>query len=249
MLVKRDDIVRYCEEYLKVKDFKDYCHNGLQVEGKDRISKIVTGVSLSQKLIEAAIEKKADMLMVHHGIFGDLIGTPPVIRGVIRNRLKLLLERDINLCGFHLPLDAHSEIGNNASLSSLLELKNLQPVGIGFIGILDVAVNRDEFILRVNEKIGTNSYVIPAGSDQVCKVGIISGGASPDYELMAQAGADTFIAGDVRESIVRGVEEVGINFINAGHYNTEKLGIHNLGELLAKKFKLEAEFVDVPCDI
>ena len=112
-------IVKYCEDYLKVKDFEDYCINGLQVEGAPKVSKIITGVSLSEKLIKEAIKKQAKMIMVHHGIFGSQISKPPSVKGVIRNRLKLLLENNINLCGFHLPLDAHPVIGNNISLSAL----------------------------------------------------------------------------------------------------------------------------------
>lgn len=234
---------------MKVKDVEDHCHNGLQVEGAKEVKKIVTGVSLSKKLIEAAIEKKAQMIMVHHGLFRSLFELRQ-IKGIFRNRLKLLLANDINLVGFHLPLDAHPEIGNNISLCKLLGvLKNTEPFDVGFIGELAEEMNFADFVNLVNEKLNVKAYSLPAGPVNSKKIAIISGGASPDYKEAAELGADTYICGDVREEIPRGVEEIGINFINAGHYNTEKLGVKNLGELIAKEFDLEVEFVDIANEI
>lgn len=250
MAVNRDKIVKFCEDYLKVKDFEDKCHNGLQVEGKKEINKIITGVSLSQKLIEAAIDKKADMIIVHHGIFAGDWGEKLQITGFYKERLKLLLENEINLMGFHLPLDAHPEIGNNISICKLLGItKNTEPFDIGFIGELKTEMSFTDFVDLVNNKLKVNSYMIAAGPVKIKRVGLISGSASPDFKFFAEAGCDTFLSGDLRESVVRAVEETGINFINAGHYNTEKLGVQNLGELLAEKFDLDVEFVDVPCEI
>ncbi|MCK4358140.1 MAG: Nif3-like dinuclear metal center hexameric protein [Candidatus Cloacimonetes bacterium] len=255
MKIERNKIVQFCEEYLKTKDFKDYCFNGLQVEGTPEIEKIITGVSFSKKLIESAIKKQAEMIIAHHGIFSNQIGSPPQIKGAIKKRLRLLLENDINLCGFHLPLDAHPEIGNNISLLRLFGLKKVGIINtpdygdIGFLGEFDMPIEFKSFVEMVNKKLNTKSYVIAAGSEKVKKIGIISGGASPEFALAAELGADTYICGDVRESIVRQVEEVGINFINAWHYNTEKLGIKNLGNLISNKFNIKVEFVDIPCDI
>lgn len=249
MISSRNQIIKYCEEYLKVKDFQDYCCNGLQVEGKREVKKIITGVSFSERLIKEAIKRKADMIMVHHGIFNDAIGSPAVIKGFTKNRLKLLLENDINLAGFHLPLDAHPLIGNNISLCRLLGVKNPKPFDIGFMGEIDKTVSFKDFQKIVDKKLGVRSDVIAAGNKQTKKVAIISGGASPEFILAAELGADTYICGDIRESVVRAIEETGINFINAGHYNTEKLGIQNLGELVSKKFRVKVEFVDVPCEI
>jgi len=246
--MNRNEIVKFCEEYLKTKDFEDFCHNGLQVEGVSEVNKIVTGVSLSKKLIEEAVAKKAAMIIVHHGIFNNQIGTPVIVKGVFRNRLKMLLENDINLCGFHLPLDAHPEIGNNISLSRLLGLKNIKPLYVGFFGEVD-DLDVNEFIGKVEEKVETKTFSILAGSEIVKKVGIISGGSSPYYQKALEQGVDTFICGDMRENIVREAEEAEINIINAGHYNTEKLGIKNLGEIISEKFDIEVEFVDVPNEI
>lgn len=249
MQVETKKIIKYLEDYLKVKDFEDYCKNGLQVEGAPKINKIITGVSLSQKLIKEAIKKKAKMIIVHHGIFKDLVSSPPVIKGVFKDRLKLILENNINFVGFHLPLDAHSKIGNNASLCNILGVKNIKPFDVGFIGNLGKEIDFNDFVNIVDNKLRTKSYIISAGSKKVKRVGIISGASSPDFEQAKELGADTFISGDVRESVVRAVEEVGINFINAGHYNTEKMGIQNLGSLIAKKFDVKVEFVDIPNEI
>jgi len=249
MSVDRNKIVKYCEDYLKVKDFDDYCVNGLQVEGSEKVDKIITGVSLSEKLIREAIKKNAKMIIVHHGLFKNLIGTPPVIKGFTKNRIKLLLENNINLLGFHLPLDAHEKIGNNISLCELLNIENAKPFDVGFVGELKKETNINDFVEAVNKKLSTNSYTILAGKKTVKKVGIISGGASPEFGLVYELNADTYICGDVREEVVEAVKEVKINFINAGHYNTEKLGIQNLGNLIEKKFKIKVEFADIPCDV
>jgi len=246
----RNKIVKFCEEYLKVKDFKDFCHNGLQVEGAADVTKIITGVTISQKLIEAAISKKAQMIMVHHGLFVKYLGDMPEIKGVWRNRLKMLLANDINLVGFHLPLDAQPEIGNNISICRLLGITaNVQPIDVGFIGELPKPMAFTDFVSLVKEKINPQVNALNGGNNMVKKIGVISGGASPDIHLIAEAGADTFLAGDIRESVVRPIEELQMNFINAGHYNTETFGIKNLGELVAKEFGVEVEFVDIPCEI
>ena len=146
-----------------------------------------------------------------------------------------------------MPLDAHPEIGNNIAICKLLGISgNIQPFDVGYIGDLEKSMAWTEFVDLVNDKIGSKAYTLATGSEIVNRVGVISGGSSPDYRSAAELGADTFICGDLREEVVRGAEESVINIINAGHYNTEVFGIKNLGELLAKEFSLEVEFVDVP---
>lgn len=248
-MANRNNIIQFCEDYLKTVDFDDGCKNGLQVEGRKEVNKIVTGVTFSQKLLEKAIEKQADMILVHHGLFNDQIGQPAQIKGFVKERLKKLLENDINLAGFHLPLDAHPEIGNNISLVREFGLENLKEFDIGFIGTPKEGLEFQELVKRVEEKLRTDTYIIQAGPEQCRRVAVCSGGASPRFSLAAEMGADTYISGDVRENVVREIEETGINFINAWHYNTEKLGIYNLGELLKEKFGVEVEFVDIPCDV
>lgn len=240
--------MEYCNDFLKVGEFKDYCVNGMQVEGNPKVSRVVMGVSISAAFIKAALKKRAQMLIVHHGFFGE-IGNPPQIQGVVRERLKLLLQNNLTLCGYHLPLDAHPKIGNNVSLCELFELENLSPCEVGFVGELPAPTPRQAFVESVNYKLGVKSFVIAAGPAKVRRVGIISGGASPEFAIAASMGADTYICGDVRENVVRMVEESGINFINAGHYNTEKLGIKNLGDLIKKRFRVPVEFIDIPNEV
>ncbi|KKR07513.1 MAG: hypothetical protein UT32_C0010G0030 [Parcubacteria group bacterium GW2011_GWC2_39_14] len=254
MTVSRDKIVSFCSDYLKAENFQDYCHNGLQICGTDKVGKIVIGVTLSKRLIESAIQKKADMIIVHHGLFMKHFGEFPVIEGVWCERLKLLLNNDINLCGFHLPLDAHPLIGNNISIINALGLQKVCGLvedgqSIGYVGAYKKAVDRDKFVELVNKKLETKSVVLSFGASQVKRVGIVSGGASPTWVTAQKLGCDTFITGDLRESVVRPAEEAKMNVINAGHYNSERFGIMNLGKLIQKKFKVPVEFVEIPCNI
>ena len=254
-MANRNKIIEFCNEYLKADTFNDYCYNGLQIEGREDISKIVTGVSLSKQFIKKAIDEKADMIIVHHGLFKNQLGDPPRIIGIFRDRIKLLLEHNINLCGYHLPLDAHPEIGNNISLARLLELQDIECLNspfygdIGYVGDVKDQITFAEFIKLIDNKLDTHSYIIAAGHEFVKKVGIISGGSSVEYSSAFEKGADTFISGDIKENVVREVEEIGMNFINAGHYNTEKLGVQNLGKLVSETFNINTKFVDIPCKI
>jgi dinuclear metal center YbgI/SA1388 family protein len=248
-MADRNKIIKYCEDYLKVCDFEDYCVNGLQLEGSSSVKKIISGVSISEQLIDRAIKEKADMIIVHHGIFKDNIPSPFCLKGYMRKRIKKLLVNNINLLGFHLPLDAHPVIGNNISLCKLLKVKNPKPFYVGFYGELEVAKDFNEFSKEVGHKLDSKIFKINAGPKKSKRIGIVSGGASPNFIDAFKLGVDTYICGDIRESVVRAIEEVGINFINAGHYNTEKLGIKNLGELLSRKFNVKVEFIDIPCEV
>lgn len=255
MKVSRDKIVKFCDEYLKVEKFKDYCKNGLQLEGKEKVGKIILGVSLSERFIKAALKEDADMLAVHHGLFANQFGNPPRIHSFLRNRLKLLLENDLNLLGYHLPLDAHAKIGNNINLIRKLNLKKKKRIEterygeIGFVGSLQSEMNFLDFVEYVNEKLDTNSFAIQGGKDRVRNIGIISGGASNNYLDAFYAGADTYLCGMVEENVVRELEEIGMNFIDAGHYNTEKYGIQSLGKLLKKEFKVDVKYIDIPNEV
>jgi len=251
----RDKIVKFCSNYLEVDKFKDYCVNGLQIEGSEKVEKIITGVTLSRRLIEDAIEKNAQMIIVHHGIFSNNIPSPPVFKGFFGRRLKLVFSNDLNLCGYHLPLDAHPVIGNNIALLKLLGLTNPKILthsyygAIGYLGEFKRPVSLAAFEKAVSRKLGTDCYIVQGGPKKLKKVGVISGSSADEFEEVKNAGADAFLTGEIKESAVRAAEEAGINFIRAGHYNTEKLGIRNLGNLIAKKFDIKVEFVDIPCDV
>ena len=245
-MLHRNEIVEYIDTLLKTTEFDDYCVNGLQVEGKEQISKIVVGVSASERLFTEAIQRNADMIIVHHGLFWKNDPIPHALTGIVRNRVAQLIKNDINLTAYHLPLDAHPQIGNNAQIIKKLNLKLIKPVEIGFLAKLDTPVSIESFVKLVNEKLETKSMVFPFGNNKVSHVLVISGGSAMDYPLALENHADTFLAGNIKESLVRELEELKLNFINAGHYNTEKFGIQALGNLLQKQYDISCEFVDIP---
>lgn len=246
---QRDRIVSFCQQYLKTDTFSDYCHNGLQVEGSASVTRIVTGVSYSRRLVEAAIEKKASMILVHHGIFADAFGEKPSISGIQRSRLALLLKHDISLCGFHLPLDAHPQTGNNILICKMLGIKNPRPCNVGFVGDLQTPRSLEKLTSEIDKKLCTRSQTLAFGPDKIRRIGIISGGSSRMFEAALKQGAEAYLCGDLREEVVRAAEENQIHIINAGHYNTEKAGIQSLGTLVGRKFKIPVEFVDIPCEV
>lgn len=246
IMAERTKIVAFINKYLEVKNFEDYCVNGLQIEGKADIRKIVAGVSLNLELINTAIKKHADMILVHHGIFGKDFFQ---IKGVWKKRIKQILTHDINLAGYHLPLDAHPVVGNNILLLKKLGLQEVERIDVGWIGRYDKAVTFNDFVEKVNTLLKTKSYVINNCTGKIRTVGIISGGASKRVIQAIDAGLDLFLSGDIKEDIVDIVKESSISFINAGHYRTEKLGIEALGELVSKEFGVEVEFVEVDNEI
>jgi dinuclear metal center YbgI/SA1388 family protein len=252
--VTRDSIVSYLNEYLSISAVEDYCVNGLQVEGKGEISRVSLGVTISERLIRRSQAFGADMIIVHHGLFWKSDPHPFALRGVQRNRIAALLADDINLVAYHHPLDVHPEIGNGVLLVKRLGLTPVEPMDMlpvteahfGYIGELDKPETLDRLRERVDRRLRTTSLVFPFGKRRIRTVAIVSGGGSPFYWKAAERGADAFIVGDVRENHVREVEEVGINLIAAGHYNTEKLGVQAIGRLLRKQFGLACKFIDVP---
>jgi dinuclear metal center YbgI/SA1388 family protein len=246
---KRDDIVEFCTNYLKAADFKDYCANGLQVEGAFKVGKIITGVSWSERLVNRAIKAKAEMVLVHHGLFGNMLGNPPVISGAVSRRLGQLLRNNISLVGFHLPLDAHPRIGNNAAICKVLGISKLKPCDVGFVGNLSRPCDIKFLVKSVNKKLTTDAKILAFGPSHARRIGVISGGSSDCFPKALATGADTFICGDLREEVVRLAEEEHINIINAGHYNSERFGVQKLGKLIAKRFGISVEFFEVPCEV
>ncbi len=245
-MAKRDDVIQYVNDLLNISDFSDDSINGLQVEGKPEIEKIALGVSVSERLFQAALSQGADMIIVHHGMFWRNAPSPYLLTGLLRNRIAVLIKNDINLAAYHLPLDAHAELGNNAQILNRLQIEPIKPVDIGFLGRLKSAVPFAKFVQIVNKELQTNASVFPFGSPEVRRVLVISGGSSRFYQLALDNDADTFIGGDMRENLVRELEEAGLNFIHAGHYNTEKFGIQALGEKLKQEFSLPYKFIDIP---
>lgn len=244
--MKLKELLDYTGQLLQVDRFRDYCPNGLQVEGRGEITTIVSGVSACMELLQAAAEKEADLILVHHGYFWR--GEDARVVGIKRERLKFLLERDISLAGYHLPLDAHAELGNNARLASLLELAI-----DGRFGDQDIAchghVSRPQplshFAKQVECTLGRAPLVVGDAGRTIHTVGWCSG-AAQDYLAQAVAlGLDAFLTGEVSEHTVHLARESGVAFIGAGHHATERYGVRALGEHLAQRFGVAHHFVDV----
>jgi len=229
---------------------KDYCPNGLQIEGKTEINKIVTGVTASQALIEKAIEREADAILVHHGYFWK--GEPEPIRGMKGNRIRSLMKHDINLYGYHLPLDVHPELGNNAELARLLDvelkggLESKEP-SIALYGELKEPMTGTAFAQKITRVLNRKPlHITPEIGDSLIKtVGWCTGGGQDYIELAAQHHLDAFISGEISERTTYTARERNIHYFSAGHHATERYGIKALGEWVAREFGLDVEFIDI----
>jgi dinuclear metal center YbgI/SA1388 family protein len=249
-MTSRDEILAYLHDYLRVGDFKDYGPQGLQVEGKPDVRKVVSGVSASVALFEEAARRGADLVITHHGILWE--NESRVVRGGLKRRLELLFEHGITLAGYHLCLDAHPELGNNVLGCRGLELENIRPWAeyrgkpIGFRGDWPDGLAIEDAVERVESLYATDALVFPFGTEEVHSVGLISGGAQGELRQAIEDGLDLFITGEASEFVMNTAREAGIHFIGAGHYATERIGIRALGEHLAARFGLAHEFVDIP---
>lgn len=249
--MKRESMERaaldaYLADYLQVPDFRDYCPNGLQVEGRAEITNIVTGVTASAALIEAALAAGADALIVHHGYFWR--GEDGRITGMRRRRIGLLLEHDLNLFAYHLPLDVHPEIGNNATLAKRLGLTPEGHFGeqnIGVHGTLAGATTLAQFADLVGKQIVRPPMVIGELARPVRRVAWCTGGAQGLFEQAIALGVDAYISGEISEQTVHAARESGVAYIAAGHHATERYGVQALGEHLAQRFGLRHRFIDI----
>ncbi|WP_060989022.1 Nif3-like dinuclear metal center hexameric protein [Photobacterium leiognathi] len=237
-------------EFLSPHLIKDYCPNGLQVEGKKEVKKIITGVTACQALIDRAIEEKADALLVHHGFFWK--GEPAEIRGMKYRRIKALIENGINLYAYHLPLDVHTQVGNNVQLAQRLglditgglELGNQRSVAI--YGELEQAISGEDFAARIAMALQREPlHIAPNSPDLIKKVGWCTGGGQDYIELAAQQGCDAFISGEVSERTTHTARELGIHYFAAGHHATERYGVKALGEWLAQEHGFDINFIDI----
>jgi dinuclear metal center YbgI/SA1388 family protein len=250
-MARLDEIVTWLDEMLEPQAFADYCPNGLQVPGPEEIGRVVTGVSAGMELFEQAAGSGADLVLVHHGLFWG--SGPQALDRVAFRRLKLLVENGMALAAYHLPLDAHPEIGNNALLAEAIGATSTAPFAlqegrpIGTVARFGEAIARDELVARTTAAVGGREpLVFPDGPAMVERVGVVTGaGASYLPEAIA-AGLDAFVTGEPAERVMNEAREAGITFVAAGHYATETFGVRRLGELLAERFGVEHEFIDVP---
>ncbi|MFZ9648697.1 MAG: Nif3-like dinuclear metal center hexameric protein [Fluviibacter sp.] len=245
--VNRDVLTQYLNELLKPEGFKDYCPNGLQVEGREEIRRLVCGVTANQALLDLAIAEQADAILVHHGWFWR--GETGVITGIKRNRLKTLLANDINLYAYHLPLDAHPALGNNVGLAKAAGWQQtgvFGEQGLGCIGIPEAPATVATLAANLEKSLGRPPFVLAESLDQpIGRIAWCTGGAQSYFEAAIAAGADAFVTGEVSEPMVHLARETGAAYIAAGHHATERFGVQALGEAIAAHFGIGVRYLDV----
>ena len=248
-MVERTELSAYLDELLQPSEFSDYCPNGLQVEGRDRIETLISGVTASQALIEAAREQNADALLVHHGYFWR--NEDARVTGMKARRLRVLLASDINLFAYHLPLDAHEKFGNNVQLAECLDLDVtglLEPGApeTGRVGRLKEPQSAQAFAGRLEERL--QHPVVWAGpetEDPIATVGWCTGAGQQFIEQAARQGLDAFISGEISEQTVHTARECGVHYFACGHHATERYGVQAVGRHLEEKFGLRHRFIDI----
>jgi dinuclear metal center YbgI/SA1388 family protein len=249
-MILRNDLVRACDTLLDAPAFKDYTVNGLQVAGRDEVRRVMSGVTACQALLDEAVAWGADLLLVHHGYFWK--NEPVPITGIKQRRIRTLLLNDVNLLAYHLPLDAHVELGNNAELARRLgfhvegcadgELGQ----GLVWLGSLPEPASPAALAQHVGERLRREPLLIEApGSDEIRRVAWCTGGAQDMITQAWEAGADAFISGEISERTTHLARELGIHYLAAGHHATERYGVQALGGWLAREFGVEHRFVDI----
>lgn len=243
------ELVTYCNNLLQIGEYQDYCPNGLQVEGRSAIGRLVSGVTASQALLDVAVERGADAVLVHHGWFWN--GEEQRVVGMKRRRLGTLLINDIGLIAYHLPLDGHPELGNNAQLGALLGVAvegrfgRGPDGGIAAYGSLPQALSAVALSAHIDQRLGRPPLHIDGGGGPLRRIGWCSGGAQGWIEQAAALGLDGFISGEISEQTVHAARELGIHYFAAGHHATERYGVRALGAHLAQKYAIDHEFVDI----
>jgi dinuclear metal center YbgI/SA1388 family protein len=249
-MAARDEIVAYLDELLDSASFEDYGPNGLQVPGAEEVNLVVTGVSAHRELFERAREAGAQMVLCHHGMFWN--AQPRRVTPQAKERLMALFGSDMSLAAYHLPLDAHPEVGNNALICEALELERAEPFAehrgraIGLVGRSAEGVPAAELFERCTRAFGREPLVFDSGPELVHSVGIISGGGSSSIDEAAALGLDAFLTGEPSEYVMADAREAGMHFIAGGHYATETFGVRRLGELLEERFGVDHRFIEIP---
>lgn len=249
MAIALTTLVEEADAFLNAARISDYCPNGLQVEGRPHVRRIVSGVTASQALIEAAIEAEADVLLVHHGYFWK--GENPCVTGMKQRRLKALLAHDISLLAYHLPLDLHPEVGNNVQLARQLgivvegPLEPDNPRTVGLVGSLAEAMSAADFARHVQQVLGREPLLVE-GQGLIRRVGWCTGGGQGYIDQAVAAGVDLYLTGEASEQTFHSARENALSFIAAGHHATERYGVQALGDYLARRFALEHLFIDCP---
>jgi dinuclear metal center YbgI/SA1388 family protein len=239
----RDAILAFADELLDVASYPDYGPMGLQVVGAEEVTALACGVSASRELFEHTATVGAQMVIVHHGLFWDR--DPRVVDAKMKGRLKALFDADITLAAYHLALDAHPELGNNAQLASELGVELEEPFDVGHGGSFDQPLSPDELTGRVRQLLGRDPLAFLYGPAEIRRVAIVSGGAAGLLSQAAAAGYDALLTGEPAEPSMMTARELGIHFIAGGHYATERLGVQALSRRLAEEFSLDWHFIEL----
>lgn len=263
-MVIRDQLTQYLSELYDYDAFEDYCENGLQVEGIQSIEKIVFGVSFNIPLLDKAVHEKAQAIIVHHGIFQNGVFK---LKGPLKQKVQRLLDNGISLYGIHLPMDGHPEIGHNALLLKTIGAENITPFESGFKGENAQGHTLDKILSLLHEKLHPTTYHVPSangahrhfglstrygftvlenGPEIPKQITAISGGSSRYYENAVETGSDTFLGGEIKEQTPSFSLDTATNFVNLGHYFSEKPGVLELKKAIEKKFNVETLYVEIP---
>jgi dinuclear metal center YbgI/SA1388 family protein len=244
-MIDTRDLIRFLDDLLDPAAFDDLGPNGLQVPGPREVKRVVTGVTAQRALFERAAAEEADLVLVHHGLFWNF--NPVGLTPLLAERLRLLFKHDIALAAYHLPLDAHAEVGNNAQLAAALGASEHVPFArIGRGATFADPVPAAELFARVAAVTAREPLVFDAGPREIRRVAIVSGGAASRLAQAAAEGYDAFLTGEPKENVMADAREAGIHFIGAGHYATETFGVRRLGERIAERFGIDHVWVDIP---
>ena len=244
--MNRDQLRDALDTLLDAGRFRDYCPNGLQVEGRAEVRRVVSGVTASLALIERAVESKADAILVHHGLFWK--GDDMRVTGPKKKRLELLLKHEINLFAYHLPLDAHAELGNNAQLARQFGFRitgRFAEQDIGFLGELETAMPAEALAAKVSAALGRKALVVGPLERVVKRIAWCTGGAQGYFEQAIAAGCDAFLSGEISEQTTHLAREAGVPYIAAGHHATERYGVQGVGTWLQEQHAIEHRFIDI----
>lgn len=247
-MTSTQQIINYLNEQLQPHLWKDYCPNGLQVSGSKNIQHLVTAVTASQEVLEAAVQAKAQAILVHHGYFWR--GEDPCIYGIKKNRLLTLLKHDLNLIAYHLPLDGHAEWGNNVQLARLLDLRITGEFGyqcgpaLALVGDLPSAMSGEEFAKYLQQKLNRAPLHLPGNASKIKRIAWCTGAAQDLIEEAAHQGVDAYLTGEISERTVYIAKESGLHFFAAGHHATERYGVQALGQHLAEQFSLTHQYIE-----
>lgn len=249
MSVCLNELLAHTDNFLSASCIQDYCPNGLQVQGRPHVRKIVSGVTASQEFLDAAIAAGADMVLVHHGYFWK--GEDPRLVGMKYRRLRTLIQNDVSLVAYHLPLDMHPEVGNNVQLAQRLglildsTLEPHNPASVGNVGHFEHALTAEELTQRIVQVLDRAPLVVDTGKP-IKTLALCTGGAQGYIDKALAIGADAYLTGEVSEHTIHFARENGISFFAAGHHATERYGVQALGDYLAKTFDVDHVFID--CD-